>query len=210
MTSTFKKPTLAVLSLCLALLLVAATAPVCGDQRIDTGEQCDNGASSPDGSDGCWDNCTVHPAFTCTRSRHVPSACNPICGDGVLVGYQLFPGFCDDGNTLAGDGCSPFCLVEKQFLCAGTPSVCNNTCGNGKVEFETQEKCDNGDPTGAGGCFSNCTVMAGFRCSRSQGVRSNCTPICGDGLRVGAELSSQGCDDGNTKNRGGCSRQCMV
>jgi cysteine-rich repeat protein len=40
----------------------------------------------------------------------LPSAKNPVCGDGVvepLAGEQ-----CDDGNTLDGDGCSSTCQIE--------------------------------------------------------------------------------------------------
>lgn len=42
------------------------------------------------------------------------------CGDGVMSGEQP----CDDGNLVAGDGCSPSCEVEAGFDCSGAPSVC--------------------------------------------------------------------------------------
>jgi cysteine-rich repeat protein len=32
----------------------------------------------------------------------------PDCGNGVVEGGET----CDDGNTTAGDGCSPYCLIE--------------------------------------------------------------------------------------------------
>ena len=33
-----------------------------------------------------------------------------------------------------------------------------------------------------------------------------CSPICGDGIKVGSE----GCDDGNTKSGDGCSSTCQI
>jgi cysteine-rich repeat protein len=54
-----------------------------------------------------------------------------VCGDGI-------PGLpaeeCDDGNTVAGDGCSPTCTVE----------VCNNGVdddGDGLVDFPNDPGC---------------------------------------------------------------------
>jgi cysteine-rich repeat protein len=51
----------------------------------------------------------------------------PVCGDGKKnqVGE-----FCDDGNTKAGDGCSPTCKVEKDWTCDNSmPTVCKiNGC----------------------------------------------------------------------------------
>jgi len=41
------------------------------------------------------------------------------CGDGVLAPSED----CDDGNVVAGDGCSPACVLEdKRGLCAGVPT----------------------------------------------------------------------------------------
>lgn len=42
------------------------------------------------------------------------------CGDGYVAG----PERCDDGNTEAGDGCSPGCEVETHWTCTGPTSVC--------------------------------------------------------------------------------------
>ena len=83
----------------------------------------------------------------------------PVCGNG---GVETGEG-CDDGNTAAGDGCSPACQVE--------PPV----CGNGRVE--TGEQCDDGNtaPGDAGGAVAGagvCTalgvgVVAGAACSNN-------------------------------------------
>lgn len=65
--------------------------------------------------------------------RGICSACTPPytlvnelcaqCGDRVLDSGEQ----CDDGNTLAGDGCSNICMTE-------------NLCGDGTVTYP--EECD--------------------------------------------------------------------
>ena len=42
------------------------------------------------------------------------------CGDGVVEGTDE----CDDANLLDGDGCSAACIVEFDYTCSGSPSVC--------------------------------------------------------------------------------------
>ena len=48
------------------------------------------------------------------------------CGDGEL---DLLD-FCDDGNSMSGDGCSDKCEVENGYECDGEPSVCTMGGGN--------------------------------------------------------------------------------
>jgi len=72
---------------------------VCGDGKVEAGvEDCDNGKNQF-GQNFETDTCTAN--------------CKPVvCGNGILqVGEQ-----CDDGNTVAGDGCSPTCRYEP-FPC---------------------------------------------------------------------------------------------
>ena len=46
---------------------------------------------------------------------------DPACGNGIFEGIED----CDDGNTQAGDGCSPACDVEFPFECTpSSPSLC--------------------------------------------------------------------------------------
>jgi cysteine-rich repeat protein len=51
------------------------------------------------------------------------------CGDGVVGGTEA----CDDGNMMAGDGCSPTCTVEPGFICAGNPSTCGPEANWGQI-----------------------------------------------------------------------------
>ena len=117
------------------------------------------------------------------------------CGDGMVV----LPEQCDDGNTFAGDGCSPTCKVEVGYKCNGSPSVCSATiCGDGIVEGT--ETCDDGNTLPNDGCSPTCHFEP--NCSSATGL---CTSKCGDGLVVNEE-----CDDGNTNNGDGCSSTCKV
>ena len=68
------------------------TDPVCGDGRVDPGEECDDGNTH--GQDGCSATCKV---------EHL--CC---CGNGVVEPGEL----CDDGNNIDGDGCSSTCVTE--------------------------------------------------------------------------------------------------
>ena len=65
---------------------------VCGNAKLDAGEQCDTGDQNSDTlADHCRTDCT-----------------NPRCGDGVRDSSEQ----CDDGNNLPGDGCDSFCRRE--------------------------------------------------------------------------------------------------
>jgi cysteine-rich repeat protein len=63
-----------------------------------------------------------------------------VCGDGTPDADEE----CDDGNTAAGDGCSPTCRVER--------------CGNGALD--PGEECDDGNARRGDGCAPDCTREA--------------------------------------------------
>ncbi len=132
------------------------------------------------------------PQAACVRAA---ATCGPVCGDGLKKGSEA----CDDGNTVAGDGCSPTCTTESGFSCQG--STCAAVCGDGLKNGA--EACDDANKTNGDGCSSTCTVEAGFVCA-VQG--QPCTGICGDGQKKGAET----CDDGNTTPNDGCSAVCAA
>lgn len=69
------------------------STPVCGDEVVDPGEECDDGNNS--NGDGCSANCQIEEP-------------DQECGNG-----DLEPGEeCDDGNNSNGDGCSSSCTLE--------------------------------------------------------------------------------------------------
>jgi cysteine-rich repeat protein len=121
----------------------------------------------------------------------------PVCGDGMVeMGED-----CDDGNTAAGDGCSPTCAPETGYSCTGSPSVCTAGCGDGFLGGS--EECDDGNAAAGDGCSIDCKVESGFSC---KGVPSKCATLCGDGVVAGAEE----CDDQNTAAADGCGPTCAV
>lgn len=93
-----------------------ASRALCGNGRIESGEQCDDGNTAP--GDGCSSACTVESGWTCTGQ---PSFCTRNCGNGIKdPGEQ-----CDDGNTIAGDGCSnTTCFIECSYLTATSWTKC--------------------------------------------------------------------------------------
>ena len=88
----------------------ACQVPTCGDKKLETGEDCDDGNANLSGA--------------CV-------ACKPAtCGDGaVYSGHEE----CDDHNNIAGDGCSPTCTWEAISVVAGANSTCALS-GGGQVK----------------------------------------------------------------------------
>jgi fibro-slime domain-containing protein len=127
----------------------------------------------------------------------------PSCGNGKLdMGEE-----CDDGNTMAGDGCSGTCQKEPNFDCPTPGQFCISTavCGDGIVAGN--EQCDDGNTVGGDGCSANCRQEMGWIC---KDAGKPCVPAppppCGNGVRdMGEE-----CDDGNVKNNDGCSAKCTI
>jgi cysteine-rich repeat protein len=115
----------------------------CGDGYIDyylatsgstRWERCDDGNLDP--GDGCDGQCEIEDYWACSGAG--PDGCYPlVCGDGYAdwlpVGYTagLTEGYyeaCDDGNFIAGDGCSPTCEVEPGWVCP--VEQCHAGCSN--------------------------------------------------------------------------------
>ncbi len=174
--------------LCFSLVVMLGA---CGDDGNKPHENC----STPGDEDGNGLADCADPA--CASD---PSCTGAVCGNGVMEAGED----CDDGNTTAGDGCSPTCKLEA--------------CGNGVVD--PGEGCDDGNQTNGDGCDNNCTITAcgngvmttGETCDDGNtvdgdGCDSNCTmTACGNG----ATSTGETCDDGNTTNADGCSATCQL
>ncbi len=164
----------------------------CGDGVVQGGEACDDG--NPDSGDGCAADCSMEVGWTCTGE---PSACAPICGDGILIaGFEA----CDDGDLSPNDGCGPDCTVEHGYQCTGSPSVCTAVCGDGLVATGV-EGCDDGNTAVDDGCGADCQAEPGYVCF---GEPSTCNQTCGNGSLDTGEL----CDDGNIIGCDGCAADC--
>ena len=92
------------------------TAQVCGDGIINTsaGEVCDNGGTNNDFiADACRTTCVL-----------------PSCGDSVVDSGEE----CDDGNIVAGDGCSSICVYESFGIDLAVTNVTYTDQNGGNVE----------------------------------------------------------------------------
>jgi cysteine-rich repeat protein len=66
-----------------------------------------------------------------TDGRVCEFAFNP-CGDGLVESGEV----CDDGNRIAGDGCSATCTVESGATCNGTaPTTCSKLVIN-EIDYD--------------------------------------------------------------------------
>ena len=129
------------------------TALDCGNGRVQSGEECDDG-NRGDG-DGCSSQCVVEAGWTCVGSS---SICTRLCGNGTIEAGEQ----CDDANTTALDGCSD-CTVERGWECTGATSVCVTRCGDGLIAGT--EECDDGGPADEDGCSSGCVIEPACMCS---------------------------------------------
>ncbi|MDP3026579.1 MAG: MopE-related protein [Nanoarchaeota archaeon] len=71
----------------------AASAPVCGNNKTETGEECDDGNLI--NGDGCSSICKLETAVVCGNNK-------------TELGEE-----CDDGNLIDDDGCSSECKTEN-------------------------------------------------------------------------------------------------
>lgn len=133
--------------------------PICGNGTLEAGEECEESSA------GC-SNCFIRPGYDCNASGR---SCAPtVCGaanTGTPV-VQRGEG-CDDGNDVAGDGCSPTCQIEPTFThdASGTPTNSSPSCGDG---FKTlSEGCDDGNTTNGDGCSSACQEELGWICTEN-------------------------------------------
>jgi fibro-slime domain-containing protein len=176
-----------------------ANYALCGNGRLDPGEQCDDGipaAEKIDGGidDGCNPLCQIESGWVCPTPG-MPCQNEGTCGNGILIGDKQ----CDDGNTTSGDGCSSSCKLEPGWICKVPGKPCQPVCGDGKVELGKQ--CDDGNTTNGDGCSASCRVEPGWSCSGSPSV---CTKaVCGNGVVETGE--SCDCGTSSTTLPAGCS-----
>ena len=90
----------------------ACEAPVCGDQKVEPGEECEDDKNAPG---------------ACLKCKKA------ICGDGV-VWADSDREQCDDGNKVSGDGCSATCRIETLAIALGGATTC-------AVSYAGQVKC---------------------------------------------------------------------
>jgi fibro-slime domain-containing protein len=142
------------------------TAAMCGDGIIAGLEECEYAAGEALGSKpGCSSTCTINVGYDCGASD--PFACAAtVCGNKIVERGEQ----CDDGNTLAFDGC---------YKCKSEPSckdgVCKSVCGDGQRYDD--EECDDGNNRDNDGCSSTCKVETGFTCTDSTSTPPASIPL---------------------------------
>lgn len=135
--------------------VTCAPPSVCGDSRVDVGEDCDDGNTVDE--DGCSDDCVaercgdgiVQRGESCDDGNEKggdgcsATCAEEFCGNGVLEGLEE----CDDANLTTGDGCSAGCGIEA--------------CGDGVVQAALDEQCDDGNHQDGDGCSEKCLFEDG-------------------------------------------------
>lgn len=149
-------------------------------------------------SGSCFGTPTGGLYYICRCNTPVPVVPVDVCGDGAVTGAET----CDDGNTIAGDGCSATCMQEPGYNCTGAPSTCASICGDG-ILISGAEVCDDGNTVAGDGCSPSCTVEANYACTTNS--PSTCTYVCGNGIKN----DSEECDDGNNLLGDGCTPNCL-
>lgn len=120
----------------------------CADDRLcPAGTACDvvhKSCVAPDQLTACADlpDLTSCVATGVELGRCFSGVCLPGgCGNGEVEPEEL----CDDGNTIADDGCSADCRSRE-------------VCGDGVTEPARGEQCDDGNTRGRDGCTNGCTL----------------------------------------------------
>lgn len=199
-------------SLSFTILSVAACSPSSGvsgegNGRRHAGSGDSSNATTTDAGVGNAPAVSVDASVGSTGLGSIPVVCvtncadasNP-CGDALLGKDEE----CDDGNTLAGDGCDASCKLEDGWLCPGPGRHCiAKECGDGLVV--DLEQCDDGNGASGDGCSSSCKPEPGWACGSDAPTTCHRT-TCGDGNREGFEQ----CDDGNRIPYDGCSPDCAI
>jgi hypothetical protein len=101
---------------CQKLTLQAVTCP--NGQYFDSNNGCLACNSS------CKTCKSATQCLTCSASGYSANpqgVCNPVCGDGLIVGSET----CDTGSSSSA-GCIG-CQIQTGFACSGQPSVCRST-----------------------------------------------------------------------------------
>ncbi|WP_373047753.1 DUF4215 domain-containing protein [Vulgatibacter sp.] len=119
-----------------------------------------------------------------------------VCGDSFLGEGET----CDDGDAIAGDGCSDSCQLETGYVCRTPGQPCTvSVCGDSVKEGT--EVCDDGNAIAGDGCSADCQqVETGYVCDTPDGQLCRAV-VCGDQI---VDAGYEECDDGNAIAGDGC------
>jgi len=185
---------------CTFTCTAANAATNCGDANACTTDTCTGtGAASRCGNPNATNGTSCGGANICVTGSCVAAR----CGDVIVTA----PEQCDDGNTVAGDGCGNTC----RFTCSTAANCADtNTC-NGA------ETCTMAGTTGSR-CNAGTALANGSACNdgsaatpRDICLASTCGGSrCGDGYIDSGATPAETCDDGNMASGDGCSSVCAT
>ncbi len=107
---------------------------LCGNGEIDDGEECDDGNNM--NGDGCSNTCHLETGWHCEGE---PMVCDPICGDGLVLGMEECDGSVPVVFTCENMGYYPGEVAC--FDCRLDYSGCGGTCGD-EIFQSPFEECD--------------------------------------------------------------------
>jgi len=143
--------------------------PPCGNSRIDSGETCDNGRTSPR---RCPTSCGDSDACTTDVLRGSSDMCNVECTHTRITACRSGDGCCASG-----------CAWPMDMDCEQPP------CGNGRID--PGETCDNG-PMSSRRCPTSCADDDACTMDGSRGAADSCNVECTHS-RITACRSGDGC-----------------
>ena len=169
----------------------------------------DGNTTNGDGWSSIW---SVETGYSCTGGTSTtPDTWTEIWGDGIRI--NTLSTYCDDSNTLSGDGWSSTCSVELGWIWSGgsitSKDIWSEKCGDGKRFNSITTYCDDSNIVNGDGWSSTCSVETGWTCSGGNtSIKDTWTDVWGDGMKF--TTSTSFCEDGNSNNGDGCSSTWSV
>jgi cysteine-rich repeat protein len=170
-------------------LVVAFGPAVCGNNLVEPGEACDEGANNGLPGSVCALDCTLAPEAECSNFTDEDDDGLFDCEDSDC----LSAGQCTPGATATGAPCTeatdcqannndPFCIKDADL---GFPDgYCSEFCDLANDDCAGDSLCiDVGLPSGNGLCFDGCNIdndcRAGYICDDGDfdGVPESCLPL---------------------------------
>ena len=149
----------------------------------------------------------------CTGDVCAEASAPAVCGDSVVEDGEG----CDDGNALAGDGCSSTCQIETGFLVPGRRPTVRPDQPLRQRRPRRRRAVRRRQLRVGRRLLVHVPDRDGWQCPVPG---SECTPICGDGMVVGREQCDvgplpgrDGGAEGGAADAGaptGCSANCTI